>query len=512
MRQLAEWCAAPGLGILLLHGPGGQGKTRLIHRLTDRLGNEPDDTPWGVLRLSRHAPAEELALLRYTETPLLVVVDNAETRTGHLPALLQAAAAAPRSVRLKVLLLARTDGDWWCDLPAATGLEELHDATVMPLPPLQPDPTRLPEAYRDAVESLARALPQVPGQDRRDWTALAARVAGSFPYRTRPPDMEVALTLHMTALVDLLDAAHQPAGSTIGAHRPEERLLDYERRHWIAVEADLGLRKRRGVEAVLAAAFLCGAADEDEADALLQRVPVLDGQTTDVRWAVRDWIGTLYPPPNPSQLWGTLRPDRLAEYFLGSQLRADPRLADRLLAGASEAQATRLLTLHTRAAEHPAHLGRLDSELTALCTRHPELLAPAAVDLATRVQRPEPLVTALYRITDDSGTDPAHLTTLQDRLPVASHNLAPWALHLTRRLTGIHRAHADRDGSCPPELALLLRKLCARLLGMGPLAVARLRDLPCQIRRLGSSQDLIKEQGSANRASSGGRSGRAGGP
>ncbi|MFI6103374.1 tetratricopeptide repeat protein [Streptomyces sp. NPDC051310] len=317
------------------------------------------------------------------------------------------------------------------------------------------------------MDGLARALPRVPGQDHHDWTALAARVTRSFAYRTRPPDMEVALTLHMTALVDLLDAAHRPGGGAAGARPIEERLLDYERRHWIAVEADLGLKKRRGIETVLAAAFLCGAAAEEEADALLERVPVLNGQTTDVRWAVRDWIGALYPPPGPSQVWGSLRPDRLAEYFLGSRLRTDPRLADRLLAGASGAQATRLLDLHTRAAGHPAHHGRLDAELTGLCTRHPELLGPAAVDVATRVERPEPLVPALYRIADDPRTDPAHLMALLERLPVSSHNLAPWALHLTRRLTGIHRARADRDGTCPPELALLLRKLCARLLGMG---------------------------------------------
>lgn len=467
LRALAEWCAAPGLGIRLLHGPGGQGKTRLAHRLTDRLAEEPDDGPWRVLWLSRHAPADELPLLRHTDAPLLVVVDNAETRTGQLPVLLRTAAAVPATVRFKVLLLARTDGDWWYDLPAATGLEELYDAPATPLPPLQPDPGCHPEAYREAVDGLARALPRVPGQDHHDWTALAARVTRSFAYRTRPPDMEVALTLHMTALVDLLDAAHRPAGGAAGARPIEERLLDYERRHWIAVEADLGLKKRRGIETVLAAAFLCGAADEEEADALLERVPVLNGQTTDVRWAVRDWIGALYPPPGASQVWGSLRPDRLAEYFLGSRLRTDPRLADRLLAGASGAQATRLLALHTRAAGHPAHHGRLDAELTGLCTRHPELLGPAAVDVATRVERPEPLVSALYRIADDPRTDPAHLMALLERLPVSSHNLAPWALHLTRRLTGIRRARADRDGTCPPELALLLRKLCARLLGMG---------------------------------------------
>ncbi|WFB10539.1 tetratricopeptide repeat protein [Streptomyces sp. LX-29] len=467
LAELRAWCEAPGLGIQLVYGPGGQGKTRLARRLVDRLGETPGDEPWSVLWLSRDAPAGELPVLQYTQSPLLVVVDNAETRTDQLPTLLRAAAAAPRTVRVKVLLLARTDGDWWYDLPAATEREELYDAPVTPLRPLEPDPDRHAEAYRDAVESLARALPRVPGQRLVKWGHHVGRLTRPAAYRIPAPDMDVALTLHMTALVDLLDAAHKRGEGASRSRPMEERLLDYERRYWIAVEADLGLRRRRGIDAVLAAALLCGAADREEADALLGRVPVLHGQTTDVRWAVCDWISALYPPPAPSQFWGTLRPDRLAEYFLGSHLRADPGLADRLLAGASEAQAARLLVLHTRAAAHPAHREHLDAQLTDLCCRHPEVLGALAVDVATQVERPEPLVSALYRLTDDPGTDLADLMRLLDRLPSSSHNLAPWALHLTERLTDIHRERAETDSAYLPALARLLRTLCRRHLDMG---------------------------------------------
>ncbi|MFD3532226.1 tetratricopeptide repeat protein [Streptomyces sp. NPDC058664] len=467
LAELREWCEAPGLGTRLVHGPGGQGKTRLARHLVDRLGERPGDAPWSVLWLSPDAPAGELPVLRYTKSPLLVVVDNAETRTDQLPALLRAATAAPGTVRVKVLLLARTDGDWWYDLPAATGLEELYDAPVTPLRPLEPDPDRQAEAYRDAVESLARALPQVPGQRLVKWRSHAGRLTRSASSRARTPDMDVALTSQMTALVDLLDAAHGPGDGASRSRPMEERLLGYERRYWIAVKADLGLKRSRGVDDVLAAAFLCGAADQEEADALLERVPALHGQTADVRWAVSDWIGALYPPSNPAQVWGTLRPDRLAEYFLGSRLRTAPRLADHLLAGATEAQAARLLVLHTRAATHPAHREHLDAQLTDLCVRHSEVLGPLAVDVATQVERPRPLVSALHRLTDDPGTDPADLMRLLDRLPSSSHNLAPWALHLTERLTGIHRERAGTDPAYLPGLAGLLRKLCRRHRDMG---------------------------------------------
>lgn len=467
LGELRAWCEVPGLGVRLVHGPGGQGKTRLARRLADHLTARSGE-PWTVLWLACDAVPTELPILRCTSSPLLVVVDNAETRTDQLTVLLRTAVHAGRTVRFKVLLLARTDGDWWAELPDTTECEELYDAPARALEPLEPDPEGYAEAYREAVEGLALALPEVPGQPS-DWRDAVATCLTRFSAPAiRTPDMDLALTLHMTALVDLLDAAHEPESP--GSGPVEERLLGYERRYWSAIEADLGLKAHRAIESVLAAAFLCGAADHGHAEALLRRVPVLDGQSADTRRAVRAWISALYPPPTTSEVWGTLRPDRLAEYFVGRHLRDDtgaPRLVDHLLAGATEAQATRLLALHTRAAAHPAHRGHLDAELADLCVRHGTVLGPIAVDVATQTERPEPLMSALDRLTEDPDADPADLMRLLDRLPRTTHTLAPWALRLTERLTGLYREMAEKDPAHLPELVRLMRKLCGRLLEMG---------------------------------------------
>lgn len=461
LEELEAWCEAPGLGVRLVHGPGGQGKTRLARHLTDRLGE-----PWTVLWLAPDALPAELPILQCTSSPLLVVVDNAETRAGQLPVLLRTAVRAARTVRFKVLLLARTDGDWWTELPGSTECEELYGAPATALEPLEPDPQRYAEAYREAVEGLARALEEDPGQPG-DWRKAAATCLTRFSAPAiRTPDMKLALTLHMTALVDLLDAAHEPEHP--GRGPVEERLLGYERRYWTAIKADLGLKKSGGVESVLTAAFLCGAADHEQAEALLGRVPVLKGQSADILGAVGDWISALYPPPTASEVWGSLRPDRLVEYFVGDHLRHHSRrLVDHLLAGASEAQATRLLTLHTRAAAHPAHRGHLDEDLAGLCVRHPAVLGPIAVEVATQVERPEPLLSALDRLINDPDADPADLMRLLDRLPRTTHTLAPLALRLTERLTDLYRELAAEDPAQLPQLARLLRNRCGRLFELG---------------------------------------------
>ncbi|GGS37777.1 hypothetical protein Snoj_28910 [Streptomyces nojiriensis] len=62
--------------------------------------------------------------------PLLVVLDYAETRTDQLAALAEAAADHAGTTPLKLLLLARTGGDWWRQAATATRLADDHLATA----------------------------------------------------------------------------------------------------------------------------------------------------------------------------------------------------------------------------------------------------------------------------------------------------------------------------------------------------------------------------------------------
>ena len=98
---------------------------------------------------------------------------------------------------------------------------------------------------------------------------------------------------------------------------------------------------------------------------------------------------------------------------------------------ASPAHAGQLLTTYARAAHHPAFRGRLDAHLTALCVHHHDTLTLPAIEVATQVEAPAPLIDALRQLTTNPATPNELLITMADRLPLAIHNLAEWATELT---------------------------------------------------------------------------------
>jgi tetratricopeptide (TPR) repeat protein len=469
LADLRAWATEPGFGARLLHGPGGQGKTRVAQHFADTLTTEGWTTVW----LRREVAPDVLELLSAAAVPLLLVVDYAETRTPQLSALLEVAARHGGGSAFKVLLLARTWGDWWqglqADSPVAEDLLDGAGAVLLPALEPEPGPSRT-RAYQEAVGSFAAQLPYVRGWQGHDWAGLAGRL-GHDPGLDRP-GLESALTLHMTALADLLDTAGpvDAAVSSTGTQGVEDRLLVHERRYWTAAATARGLHPGLTLVTLtdaLAAAFLLGAEDRGEADTLLDRVPGLADQPADRRGAVRDWIAALYPAASPDQPWDSLQPDRLAERFIGRHLQDNPALADHLVPTATGTQAAQLLTVYTRAAAHPVFAHRLDPHLTALCVRHPAVLAPPAIDVAAQTEAPRALLAALYQITDNPETPLAALEQLADRLPYTSHNLATWAADLTQHITDHHRTRAQQSPDHLPNLARSLNNLSVRLGALG---------------------------------------------
>ncbi|MER5966698.1 tetratricopeptide repeat protein [Streptomyces sp. NPDC002057] len=456
LDRLTRWCWQEGFGSWLLHGPAGQGKTRLAHQLAGTMA--PDG--WAVLWPRATAAPAELRAVGRAAKPLLVVLDYAETRAAQLAALLEAAAEHGGATPFKVLLLARTSGDWWTSTQAMSRTaEELLDGTpVVALPALESDMAARPQAYRRAAKAFAAALPDVRGQEGPDWPVLAAALP--FPYVGRA-GMDNALTLHMTALADLLDAANTGAAEdTVGpATGVEDRLLLHERRYWEQSATASGLSPALStatLDAALAAALLLGAADRDQAAEVLRKVSGLADQPRDRRDAVLAWIAALYPPADAGP-WGSLQPDRLTERLIGRRLEAHPGLADDLVPGITEEQAGRLLTLYSRASAHAVFEGQLDDRLTALCVRHRTVLAPMVMAAATQVERPGPLVAGLQQIAADPRTPQDTLRQLDDRLP-RSQRLAVWACDLAQ-----HLVDRQRDLPHTPDLVWSLHSLSSRL-------------------------------------------------
>ncbi|MFE2916734.1 tetratricopeptide repeat protein [Kitasatospora indigofera] len=470
LAELKAWCGRDGFGAWLLHGPGGQGKTRLAHH----LGRELAARGWTVLWPRAGARPDQLLEVRRAAKSLLVVLDYAETRPEQLGALVDAAAEHPGTSPFKLLLLARTAGDWWQQARTASRQAEelLTTARTHRLTPLEDDPDRRAGHYRDAAHALATALPTLPGLAGHDWAAAVAAV--------RPPRQLVrdaaygnALTLHMTALADLLDTARtEPAERTEdeNVQDVEDRLLGHENRYWQGSATALGITPGLSMDTLrtaLAAAHLTGAADREHADLLWRRLPSLADQPRDRRNQVTAWLATLYPQAVTvpgGQPWGALQPDRLAERHAGRVLDADHHLADRLLDGADDTQAEQLLTVYSRAAAHPVFADRLDTHLTGLCVSQHRKLAAHIVTTATRTDHPQPLTTALDTITAHPTTTLDTLTALYDRFPRTSHRLATTAVHLTRTLTDRYRTLAEDDPDTHlPHLTTSLNNLSLHL-------------------------------------------------
>ncbi|MFD1502326.1 hypothetical protein [Streptosporangium lutulentum] len=201
VNELHAWAALPGFGAHLIHGVGGQGKTRLAGQLTE--------AGWATVWLNPRTSPQAL------EEVKLIIVDYAESRTGQLQALLKACAQHHSATPIKILLLARTAGSWWDNLNAMSATAEaLLDGTpVNVLPALESDPSGRAGAYRDAARAFAVVLdvttaPVAPGHS---WAALAA----GLPERLlRRVGLDNALTVRMSALADLLDTALAPPATT----------------------------------------------------------------------------------------------------------------------------------------------------------------------------------------------------------------------------------------------------------------------------------------------------------
>ncbi|WP_327749669.1 tetratricopeptide repeat protein [Streptomyces europaeiscabiei] len=442
LADLYTWCQTgpANISVWVMTGPGGQGKTRLARHLTDTLSREGWAT--GHLRpdLTDHDTQPDFAPLA-TALPLLLVVDYAETRPRLLRRMITHLQASRHRVRL--LLLARSDGEWRTDaLNAAPRTRSLlKTAPVTELAPLIPRGRPIQErttAFTRAAHDLARLLPAVPSVPAHDWAALAATL--------RPFDdlsharYDNALTLQLAALVTLLQHGPAPAVPPPGAPA-EEILLEHEERFWedsaTAPAFKLSLPTPT-LAAAVAVAALCGATSKEEALRAIGEVPGLPANNVPRTAA---WLATLYPA-DPHRYWGSLQPDRIAEYHAARTLTRDDLPLPALLAAASPGQQTQTITVLARAAIAHYNTGRTTDSDHLLHT----------------------LDTAL----DTTPLAYESIRTAAGALPYPSRITAPLALRLTTTLTqaGRHLAGAD-PATFEPDLAGSLSNLGVRLSAVG---------------------------------------------
>ncbi|WP_214516708.1 P-loop NTPase, partial [Nocardia salmonicida] len=438
LTDLHAWASEPGVGTWLVHGVGGQGKTRLAHQ----LGTELAARRWSVLWLDEtFDTAESLRVLGQVVTDLLVVIDYAEARVPQVGKLLTELATHVGDRPIKVLLLARTVGDWWTQLGATSDtvgdiIARTRHTTLLPL---DNDPESRHATYRDTVDAFAGELPRLTDLAGVDWSGAAATVL-TGPYRDPGTDTTV-LGVQMAAMADLLDTHHHPTTTPLtGQKSLEDRILDHEHRYWTTTATrhkldELGIATLKDV---LAATIVLGATTSKELGQVLTRIHDLDDQPRLIHTRIRDWLMSLYPGRSPGAYAG-LGPDRLAEQLVGRLMLHPTRdcVVESLAATDNEDEAEQLLTVCTRAAAHPT-LTAAATILTTWCVQHPTLHLPA-VRVATRVENPAPLINALDQIATTPDTPPDTLTVLHDAIPHPTRVLAATATTLTHALTEHYR-------------------------------------------------------------------------
>jgi tetratricopeptide (TPR) repeat protein len=450
LGQLERWCEEPGgLRVRLITGTGGQGKSRLAHRLANRMASRG----WlaGLVKEKLTDPA--LDRLQATSMPCLLVLDYAEGGIKEINRLVDGLFGTKRTGPVRLLLLARGAGDWWEELCAATRQRAyaLEGTVKDELPPLNGTLDGRQRSYDDAVVAFAQRLgrdpPEVPGKEE-----LADPKYGSVLY------------VHMAALAALLPISVGDSGGQVVGD-PVARILDHERRYWRRAAEAVGLPyDQRELSRAVAAVTLCGAEDETQAIRLLQRVPGLP-DAGQVGRLVR-LLRRLYPS-NTNYLAG-ITPDLLGEELV-AQMTADrlvpggpAELLAMLLAEASDAQVYRALTVLARAVPRHPHLR---AALGPLLLTNPERLLPSALTVATQARDPEPIVGAVQQALDGLAQDPLILD-LVDWLPTRSVTLADLALEITERALRYAHTHTQPESN-KPEVARLLNNLSNRLAEVG---------------------------------------------
>ena len=415
LADLQDWSmSAQARSVRVIVGAGGVGKTRLALEIAGEW--EAAGRTKVIVRAGHEGGAVQAARGAVTGGVLLVV-DYAESRTG-LQDMLEAVLADRGPMR--VLLLARSLGEWWDSLR-----EESPPAVRLLLD--EADPVVLAAAVADlgdeavaaaAVPFFARALrvPEPPpGSIRFDLPAATAPV----------------LVLHAAALLAVLRSRQDQAGPlrVAGAAGVLNEILDHEARYWRLTARAARLSTDGPVlKDVTAAAALLSAVSLDEAASLVARVPDLaeSRKRERSRWA--RWLYDLYPAEPGGQL-GSVQPDLLAETHVTTRLASNEELARDCLHQLPERPASHAMDILARACAHQDAARTLIT--TALRTELEYLALPAG---RTAVQGRADLGPVLAAALLDAPASPDALVRIADGLPSPSVVLADAIMEVTLRV------------------------------------------------------------------------------
>jgi hypothetical protein len=425
LAELADWASGPGgPPVRLVVGPSSAGKTRLALGLCARLRSADHS----AVMLSASAMPEALSRLAGVTKPLLVVIDDAETRPKAVAAAVRAIAGS--STPARVLLLARTAGAW---------LDNQHDSLD--------DQSAL---VLDQITTLALP-PQLsePGDFAAACEAIGARLGLPVPQiSVDPPHPQTLLELQAAALATL--QSDGPADEA-----PWPRIARHERSRWVKAAAAFGLGRLRSesLTEIMAAATIFGAATEAEAEALFFALRAFRGAPMAEADAGLALARSMLPGPLPVN---RVQPQPLADEVIADLLRSGYRLSGLLDAVTDDQARTAVIALSRCLASHPD----VADAVAASFGDAPARLLRLAMTAVAALPEPDGLVAqmlaALPRV------PAADLGQLVDSLPQRSDALAGFAVELTRQALTAREAAGQADAATARLNRLLATRLAAR--------------------------------------------------
>ncbi|NRQ33936.1 tetratricopeptide repeat protein [Nonomuraea sp. NN258] len=459
LQELADWLSDPSVlvSVRLVHGSGGQGKTRLANQLAREHASA--ERAWQVWQAQQPLPSAtspfRLRLLT-TVAGVLVLVDYADQWAFRdLQALLSdlhtMAMQLPAALPVRVLLLARSTGGWWQGLHHWLDAELDVPAEDIPLLPLGGEVDRL-ELFNSARDRFSALLSVADCQS------------------IGPPDglddqrFDQVLTVQMAALA-AVDARQHDQDAPTDPQRISAYLLKRERAHWQQWHGRSEDRLSTPPEVMARVAWvatLAGPLRYADASAVLERtgIAVLPENVSRI---LADHQRN-YPSMDAAAVLEPLYPDRLGEDFVALFTPGNPTFSTDnsavdawsetallpLVAATGGQQdpppwTRSVLTVLIDAAHRWPHV--TTNQLAPLLTAHPDLMLHAGRS-------------ALIRLADLPHIDVEVLKAVEAKLPSERHfDLDPGLAALSSRLL----PHRMEGAAEPAHKAAVLLEHAFRL-------------------------------------------------
>ena len=374
LQTQIDWATTPihPICIRLLVGEGGAGKTRLALEMCKRLMREGWSAGFLMNDVQPQSAQNFVKALSQSLQPVLLVLDYAETRSSVLLHILEALISSETASPIRILLLARSSGEWWGQLPTYNKrCEALLDGSATtgpyPIPALYEQLSERVAAFSEALTAFAQALNVAAPQIQPD--------LGAEQYHN-------PLYLQMAALLSLLGE------HTANAEALPKSLVRHEQRYWRKVTSNYALE---------------GISPDREAEAnLLMGLVTLIGYAPTAKAIEPLWVAAGGHPPNLKPLFnsvsplypsrqglGALQPDLLGEALVGSQVLGSTgeALLNAVLGEKSSAvQRTHALTILARLLRYRADLS---NPLVDALSKHFARCAQALFQVC--IQTPSPL-------------------------------------------------------------------------------------------------------------------------